>query len=75
MVSVVLDSPGLERVHERHKHDGTNDVIHQLRLRERVVSAIVTDNEQARHSSAEVRVHDGKQIPGRYGQRRVPERY
>ena len=52
VVVVVLDSPGLKGVDERHEHQCAYDVFHQLILAEAAVAAIMAD-----HKHLHVRMH------------------
>jgi hypothetical protein len=57
VVSVVLDSPGLKRIHERHEHDCSYNVVDKLALRERVVPTVMANNKQTRHGSSQVGIN------------------
>ena len=48
MVLVVLDSPRLVGVDEGSHHDSANDVLHELVLKERLVSAVMADDKELR---------------------------
>ena len=56
-MSIMLDSPGLKRIHERHEHNCSNNVIDKLVLGERIVPTIMTNNEKTRHGSSQIGVN------------------
>ena len=63
VMQVVLDAPGLERVRQRRKHEGANDILQQAVFREGPVPAIMSHNKEAREGRP-------RQEPGHREQRR-----
>lgn len=66
MMSVVLDSPGFEWVHQWHKHHCPDNVIDKLILGKRIVSGIMTDNKKASHRSPKICIDKWIKIPWWY---------
>lgn len=52
VVMVVLDAPWVEWVNQRHEHEGSNNVLNQLVLAERTVTAIMADDKQLHSKKA-----------------------